>query len=160
LVQRRFALLSILAIVLLAGAFLAFNHVFVSQRGRIWTPSDLFASTVERVLTRDAQFFEGGEDTVNSVIQAFVMQELWVGRGGLCNSGITCEGRVILRAGTGVRFLRSIHLQNNAINETLDLVQASNRTGWITDRACRTSVPVVAILWRAPVLQRDEYESL
>jgi hypothetical protein len=57
------------------------------------------------------------------------------GRGGLCDSGITCEGRVILRAGTRVRVLRSIHLQNNAINETLDLVQASDRTGWITDKA-------------------------
>jgi hypothetical protein len=134
-VKRRIAVLAILLVVLLAGVYLAFNHVFVSNSGRIWTPSDLFATAVERALLRDAQFFEGGEDTVNSVVQAFVMQELLGGPGGLCDAGITCEGRVVLRAGTRVRVLRSIHLQNNAINETLDLVQAGDRRGWITDKA-------------------------
>jgi hypothetical protein len=134
-VQRRTGVLAVLLVVLLASGYLAFNHVFVSSSGRIWTPSDLFATAVERILLRDAQFFEGGEDTVNSVVQAFVMQELLGGPGGLCDGGITCEGRVVIRTGTRVRILRSIHLQNNAINATLDLVQVGDRTGWITDKA-------------------------
>jgi hypothetical protein len=127
--------IAVLVGVAVVALVFAFTHGFVRGDGRIWTGADLFTARVERVTVRDAQFFEGGDDTVNSVVQAFVMQQLLGGPGGLCDTGVTCEGRVVIKAGTHVRIIRSIQLKNNAIDETLDLIEASNGTGWITDRA-------------------------
>jgi hypothetical protein len=112
-----------------------FNHVFILDNGKIWTPSDLFASTPQRITVRDAQFFEGGEDTVNSVLEALVMDQLLGGSGGLCDRGVTCEGRVVMKAGTKVNVLRAVQLKSNMLDETFDLVETGHQKGWITERA-------------------------
>lgn len=49
----------------------------------------------------------------------------------LCGKGIECPGRMMAEAGTRVRILRRITLQNDAINESFVKIRSGNYEGWV-----------------------------
>jgi hypothetical protein len=63
----------------------------------------------QATVMHDTTFYPGSD--VNVVFSALVANQLLGDVGGLCDQGITCEGRQIIKAGTHVRVVKEIRMQ-------------------------------------------------
>ena len=83
----------------------------------------------QEVVTHDTTFYAGAD--LQSVMAALVASRLFGDVGGLCDRGVTCEGRQIIKAGTHVRVLKKVTMQNTSLNVTFAHVQLGDAEGWI-----------------------------
>jgi zinc-ribbon domain len=87
------------------------------------------------VVTHDTTFYPGAD--VNAVVSALIANQLLGDVGGLCDQGITCEGRQIIKAGTHVRVVKEITMQNGRLNVTFAQVLVGTTEGWVASNAVR-----------------------
>jgi hypothetical protein len=85
------------------------------------------------VVTRDTTFYPG--DDLQAVVTALVGNQLLGDVGGLCDQGITCEGRQIIKAGTSVRVVKEITMQNARLNVTFAHIRVGTTEGWVAATA-------------------------
>jgi uncharacterized OB-fold protein len=87
----------------------------------------------QSVVTHDTTFYPGAD--IHAVIGALVANQLLGDVGELCDQGITCEGRQIIKAGTRLRVVKEIALQNDRLNITFAHVKLGGSEGWVVANA-------------------------
>lgn len=93
----------------------------------------------EATIAVDSVLFpsHGSDSDIQDATFALIQRELMGDVGGLCDNGITCQGRVVLRAGTAVTVSKSITLKNNQLDESFSKVKFETQTGWVASSAIR-----------------------
>jgi hypothetical protein len=87
----------------------------------------------QSMVTQDTTFYPGGD--IQAVVMALVGNQLFGDVGGLCDQGITCQGRQIIKAGTQVRVIKEITLRNDRLNVTFAHKKVLDSEGWVAANA-------------------------
>ena len=116
--------LVVVAAVVLCGAWLYFGGGLASLIGM-----DLPFTGRQTVIVHNATFYPGKD--IQAVVGALIQNQLMGDVGGLCDQGITCEGRQIIKAGTHVVLYKKATMQNGQLNVTFAQIKVGEIEGWV-----------------------------
>jgi hypothetical protein len=90
----------------------------------------------EGVVAHDTTFYPGSD--LEAVVGALVMNQFVGDVGGLCDQqGFKCADRQVIKAGTRVRVIKEVRMQNGRIDVTFAHVEIARTEGWVVASAVR-----------------------